>query len=337
MEQEQKSEHPQHIVEHHKKKRSVLNSFRENPWIISTIVLAIIAIILIIPFGSNGKVVSEKDVGQKLLELYTSQGVTGLTLDSVKEVSGVYQVNFKYQGAVVPVYITKDASLVGSLTAFPASNNSASANTNTQAAKDVPKSDKPVVEAFVFAYCPYGLQFEKALFPVYDLLKTKANINLVYIGAMHGDFEHIESLRQLAISNLYGKDKLVTYLKEFDTSTDIGSCNGDAACLDKNLPALYVKLGMNKADIEAYMNKTSESLYQTDEARASQLGIQGSPTFVINGVEVQVGRTADAIKAAVCSAFTNAPAECNQNLSTASPSPGFGASSGSATAASCGN
>jgi protein-disulfide isomerase-like protein with CxxC motif len=140
------------------------------------------------------------------------------------------------------------------------------------------------------------LQFEKALLPVYDLLKSKADINIVYIGAMHDPqgcsgtacFEKTETLRQISIEQLYGTDKLFAYLKEFDYSTNISSCSGDATCLDKYLPAIYTKLGIDKAKVEDYMNKSAEAIYSQQGQLASSLGISGSPTFVINSVEVQV-------------------------------------------------
>jgi hypothetical protein len=175
------------------------------------------------------------------------------------------------------------------------------------------------------------LQFEKALFPVYDLLKNKADINIVFIGAMHGDFEKVESLRQISILKLYSKDKLFAYLKEFDVNTNIGSCSGDAACLDKYLPAIYTKLGIDKAKVEAYMKTNAEQIYNDNMARAKSLGISGSPTFVVNGVQSQVSRTPNSIEAAVCSAFNTSPAECSTQLSTSAASAGFGASTASAS------
>jgi len=160
-------------------------------------------------------------------------------------------------------------------------------------------------------------------------LKDKADINIVAIGAMHGEFEKQETLRQISIEQLYGKDKLFAYLKEFDTNTDIGSCSGDDTCLNKYLPAIYTKLGISKSKVDAYMKSSAEDIYNQQMERASSLGISGSPTFVINGVEVQVGRTSEAIKSAVCDAFNTAPSECEEALSTAAASAGFGSSASS--------
>ena len=78
-------------------------------------------------------------------------------------------------------------------------------------------------------------------------------------------------------------------------------------------------------------------LYDADVEKAAGLGQSGSPAFMINGVDVSVSRTPEAIKTAICSAFTTAPSECSQTLSTESATPSFGSStSSSSAAASCG-
>ena len=79
------------------------------------------------------------------------------------------------------------------------------------------------------------------------------------------------------------------------------------------------------------MASSSQAIYDQDGTQATQLGISGSPTFVINGAQVNVDRTPESIKEAVCASFTTEPSVCSQNLSTVSSSTGFGADSGGAT------
>lgn len=324
---------------------------KENPWILATIVLAVVAVILIILVmrgGGGSSSVSIDKAGQSSVDLIGKVFGVTLAYDGGQELNGVYVLNFTLGNQSLQLESTKDFSFlslpngqwlrVADYANAPKANASSNPSSSSSAAAQEPvtKSDKPTVEAFVFSYCPYGLQFEKALFPAYDLLKNKADIKIVYIGAMHGPFEETESLRQLAILKNYGEDKLMAYLKLFDTNSSIGSCSGDSACLSPYLDSIFKQLGIDSAKINADMNSTSPSSYQTDEARASQLGVSGSPTFVINGAEVSVNRTPAAIEAAICSAFNTAPAECSQTLSTAATSPGFGADAGSSTGASCG-
>ena len=53
--------------------------------------------------------------------------------------------------------------------------------------------------------------------------------------------------------------------------------------------------------------------------------VQGSPTLVINGQQVQsAGRDSNSILRSICSAFKNPPAECKEDISSKTPAPGFG-------------
>jgi hypothetical protein len=309
-------------------------------WKISAVVFAVLFVVaLIIAFRGTltGNVIKADTAGEKLTAYLNTIADGTVTYVSAKDLGNMYEVTVSYQGQDIPVYITKDGKyFVQAIKEIPtATAGSTTGSVVANTATEVPKSDKPKVQAFIFSYCPYGLQFEKALIPVYSLLGNKADISIVAIGAMHGEFEHIESLRQISIEQLYGKDKLFAYLAEFDVNTNIGACSGDATCLDKYLPVIYTKLGIDKAKVDAYMDKSAEAIYQQQEALSQSLGISGSPTFVINGVESQVSRTPEAIKTAICSAFTTAPAECSQTLSTSAAVAGFGASAGSSSGATC--
>jgi len=318
-----------------KEEKKIEKSFKNiNFWMIATIILAVVIIVMVAwPQG-----ISKDAAGQKIVDFAKSQGADVSVLN-VNTKDGFYEVNISLQGQDMPVYITKDGKyFANSIVALDKLTTKASTSSSTKTASTtVPKTDKPVVEAFIFSYCPYGLQFEKALSPVYDLLKNKADINVVAIGAMHGEFEKVESLRQLCIQKNYGKDKLWAYLNKFDANTTIGSCSGSASCLSPLLSSLMSSLSIDKAKIDTCMASDATALYAADGARAQELGISGSPTFVINGVQVQVGRDPQSVKTAICNAFTTAPSECSETLSSTAASPSFGSSStGSASAASCG-
>ncbi len=310
-------------------------SKKRNDWKIFSGVLGVVVVLLLVAmfYGRiTGNVISQDDAGQKVVDFAKSQGLDA-TLVSVNAKGDLYEVVLSMDGKEVPVYTTKDGkNLVPSL--IPLTGNAvAGDDTQTDTPQNVPKSDKPKVEAFIFSYCPYGTQFEKALIPVYDLLKNKADINIVAIGAMHGEYEKIESLRQICVEKNYGKDKLFKYLKAFDEDSAIGSCGGTASCVDPLIAKIYSTLSIDKSKIDSCMAKDAPALYDAQVARASQLGIGGSPTFVINGVQVQVGRTPDAIKKAVCDSFNTAPSECTKALSTTAASAGFGASSSTSAGA----
>jgi len=320
------------IKDSEKNFKKEFKKFIKNYWAVATVVLAILLIVVLV-FPSSGSGIGEKAAGEKVVKFVEDNGGQASVI-STSEENGLYKITLSIQGQELPVYVTKDGkSLMPNV--IPLDEVAQTDSQTQQAAQEVPKTDKPKVEAFVFSYCPYGLQFEKALAPVYDSLKNKADINIVFIGAMHGEYEKQESLRQLCIQKTYGKDKLWAYLNKFMIDTKIGACSSDQTCSKPLVEALMTSLGIDVAKINSCMPVDGVKLYDADGARASELGIGGSPTFVINGVEVSVGRTPAAIQKAVCAAFTTAPAECSQILSTSAATAGFGGGTGTSTGASC--
>jgi protein-disulfide isomerase len=308
--------------------------FFKNYWAVATIILAVILLIVLI-YSATGSI-SKAIAGQKILDYLneSSKGQVNASIVTISDLGSVYEVDLSLNGQTMPVYVTKDGKNFvppGYLVPFKQETAPSSPSQNTK----VTKTDKPVVNLYVFAYCPYGTQTEKALVPVYNLLKNSADLNIVYIGAMHGDFEKVESLRQLAILNIYGKDKLFAYLDKFLANTSVGACNGDAACLSPLLGGIMSQVGINKAQVDTAMNTQAiADLYSADEQKASSLGIGSSPTFTINGVQTNVDRSPAAIESAVCSAFNQSPLECSTQLSNIAATTGFGGS-GSSSSASC--
>jgi glutaredoxin len=244
----------------------------------------------------------------------------------------------------------------------PAANQPAAVAGNITPAQPLPKTATPKFELYVFTYCPYGLQAEKALFPVVELLGNKADFQIRQIGAMHGPHEELEAKRQLCIEKNYS-GKFMSYLKEFALDT---SCpEGQDTCITSKLAGIYSKLGMSASKIDACVASDGVALYQAEEQNSAAKQAYSSPTIAINDVviggtacsaasdcrsfeqcvqidqagnkECSLSRTAEAYKAAICSAFTNPPAACSQTLTTASPSYGFGAgtNAGDAAAAAC--
>jgi len=90
----------------------IIYKIRENPWIVSSLVLGIFAIILVAGsfagISATGNAVSSIDAGKIVLDALQVQGVEGASIDSVKEVSGLYAVNILYNGKIIPIYITRD-------------------------------------------------------------------------------------------------------------------------------------------------------------------------------------------------------------------------------------
>lgn len=326
----------------HKKKsdyKKTMKNLSNNYWIVSTVVLSILLIITLIFGGIGGSSVSKSVVGQKVLTFANERGANA-TLVSVNDTGSLYEVIISIKGQQVPVYVTKDGeNLIPSLVpltaaATPSSQSPSSSSTSS---KETPKTDKPKVELYVFSYCPYGSQAEKGILPVVKLLGDKIDFKIRQIGEMHGPFEKVEAERQLCIEKEY-PTKLFDYVDSFVSDAKVGTCRGSADCVDPIIESIYTKLGIDKKKINSCMGTDGETLYTAEEQNAKKMGVSGSPTLFINGAKSSAGRNQASYLAGICSAFNVEPSECNETLSSVTPSPGFGGgetTSASSTGAQC--
>lgn len=200
------------------------------------------------------------------------------------------------------------------------------------------KSDKPKVELFVMSYCPFGLQMQKALLPAMELLKNKADISVKFVSyAMHGLKEIEENTRQYCIQAT-AVQKYPAYLKCFTAKDDFASCLGVAGVGALDIKPCVDNINKQFSIMEKYNDqKTWLSgrfpLYPPHDALNQQYGVQGSPTLVINGTQVNAARTPESVKQAICASFNNPPSECQKTLSNEQTSSGFGTGTGGGGAA----
>lgn len=266
-----------------------------------------------------------------------------VTLVKVEESSGVYKVTVSYQGREIPVYITKDG-LYLFLSQPLNTSQEIPKEPEEQAQGEVPKTDKPEVHAFVMSYCPYGLQFLKAYIPVMELLGNKADLQVNFVSyAMHGKKELDENTRMYCIQKEQG-DKFTKYLRCFVQTDDSEKCIVEAGIDKTKLESCIISTDNQFNITGLYNDKSAWSggtypPYPVDATLASQYGVGGSPTFVVNVKSVTVDRSPEAIKQIICSAFNNPPEECSQKLSANTEAPGIGSigsGSGSTSTGGCG-
>jgi len=324
--------------------KKILKDLSKNYWTISTIVLAVLLVAVLISGGISGAVVSADTAGQSVLDFANNQGANA-ELVSVNDDGSFYEVILSIEGQEVPVYVTKDGeNLVPNLIPLTAEVVQDTPEQQAPTPTEVPKSDKPIVEAFVMAYCPYGTQIEKGLIPVMDLLgdKIDAEIKFVYY-AMHptsGEVE--EQLNQYCIQkeqNPLFLDYLTCFLEAGDTQGCIDSTNIDTAKL-----ATCVTATDNEFDVIKNLEDESSWLsgrfpqFNIHKAENDAYQIGGSPTLIINGAQASAGRDSQSLLNAICGAFNEAPEECSTDLSSlGTPAPGFGfETQGGATSAGCG-
>jgi len=304
------------IKEIEKEESKIIKELKKNPWIVGTFVFAIIALILLfVAFKGGG--VSKTEIGTKAVEFINSdilQGQGKVTLDSVAEKAGLYEVTVDYNGQKVPAYFTKDGGFyVGTMVVPLTTAASTTGNVVSEPPKTVVKSDKPVVELFIMTHCPYGTQAEKGIIPAIKALGKLVDFKIRFVHYfMHGDVEETETYRQLCIRETQSA-KFISYLECFLEDGDASRC--------------LKKLGLN---VDSCMNNNkSKEYYAADSKLSNGYGVQGSPTLVINGAETDFyPRSPDNALKVICSAFNKEPAICaTASLSTANPDPGFGMSS----------
>lgn len=331
--------------EHHKKKKNSAEKMRENPWILSTAVLAILVIILIVTGGgaSCGEVVSQEQAGQEIVGFLNQQTDGGVEYLSADDLGNIYEITVTYQNQEIPVYMTKDGKyyLQGVVDLNEVEEDSDTSNTQEQQTVNVPKSDKPIVELFVMSYCPYGTQAEKGIIPAIETLGETIDFKLRFVYyAMHptqGEVE--EQLRQYCIQKEQS-DKLIPYLKCFLKEGDSEGCLTEVGINKAKLDSCYdsadeeFEITKNLDDESLWLNGRFP-LFNTDKELNEQYEIRGSPTLVINGEQASSARSPSAYLNAICQAFNTSPEECDTELSTSSYSAGFGYEAGASTDAQC--
>ncbi|MFA6375784.1 MAG: hypothetical protein WCX69_00075 [Candidatus Paceibacterota bacterium] len=291
------------------------------------------------PTGSNLTIVSAESAVKKAVDYVNNNMLTSgtvATFKDVKDENGLYTFKLAVLGKDYPAYVTKNAKLFFADGIPQAIDLDKIVEKAAAADSTVLKSNKPDVKVFVMSYCPYGLQAQKMYLPVYDLLKNKTTMGIYFVNyAMHGKKELDENLRQYCIQKEQG-DKMSAYLKCFtvaataaDGTAEFAKCLTSAqidqtkltACVAATDKEFKVTAGFN--DKSTWVSGQFPKFTVNDDLN-TKYGVQGSPTIVINGQEVSIGRSPEEFLKAVCAAFNVSPAECNTKLSADQPSTGFG-------------
>ncbi len=305
-----------------------------NPWIYSTAIL-VIMVVAISGIQISGMLIAgdsaaqtgvqnqlnPQDAGQKALDFINGNLVqpgSSVTLDSIAEMSGIYNVTTLYSGNRIPVYITKDGKylIIPGIDAIDIDNYVSPEPQEPEETQppETPESARPVLDVFIMSYCPYGIQMVKAAAPVQELLGGKADISIRFVQhTMHGQKEEDENSRMMCIRE-EEPEKFWQYMECFAESDDSGKCLDDA--------------GIDKTNLEGCMADRASGYYDEDKTLDAEYNVGGSPTVVLNGNVISVSRSPEAVKEAVCNAFETMPDECSQILSTAQASPGFGSGTG---------
>ncbi len=307
-----------------------------NAWMISTFVLIIIlGIFLAFPsfilnltgratevnVGSIGSELTPDEAGSKAVEYINKNLITSgsASLVSVEEMSDMYKVTTSYQGQQIPVYITKDGLYLFISQPLDTTKELPKPQ-QQQTQQEIPKSDRPKVELYIFSYCPFGAQSLDSFAEVALFLKDYADFKVKFFSNMHGEHERQQNMIQECIQKV-APDKYFEYAKDYYEKV-YSSCASQRSvdCDKEKTTELLNEVGIDSNKVFECVEKEGEQLYQQDKNDASSLGLSGSPSFVINGVYTRVTRTPEGIKSAVCSAFNTPPEKCSQELSSSASS-----------------
>lgn len=191
------------------------------------------------------------------------------------------------------------------------------------------KKEVPVVELFIMSHCAYGKQMLKGIVPVVELLENKIDFQLKFVDySMAGAVEINEQLNMYCIDKEQNS-KLLPYLRCFLTEGKGQEClistNIDKELLDKCLEKTETEFGIKSslADQSTWRGGRFPvfNIYTQDNLK---YGVQGSPHLVINGVRPSTGRDSASLLNAICTAFKEKPSECDNILSSVTPSAAFG-------------
>lgn len=299
---------------------TLTGKMRENPWVVATVALGLLSIVLLIGNLSNptGSVITGGVVGinsiTDSLEQFTdiqTQG-QGILLEVNDYNDYLYEAIIDFQDQEIPVYVTKDAEyLVQGLIPLDQLINIPEIEETTT---EIPKSDKPINNLYIWSYCPYGVTALAPFSQVAKLLENYAEFNVVLYYAGHGDFEVQQNKIQACIQELE-IENYWDYAQSF-AETIYEKCYGDADCdLDESV-ALMNSLNIDSDKVLDCVNEKGEQLLEEHFNKAKELGVTGSPTLLINDIASTASRTAEAYKNDICSAFNNAPEECSETLSS---------------------
>ncbi len=319
--------------------------------IIGLSILLVAAVVWGAVASSTGVSAIGAEEAKKITETFINETLmtsgTSATIASVEKVNGLYRMMVDIgSGQEVASYVSLDGS-----TFFPQGLSikkditeptvSDTSGTNQTTPTNVPKSDKPIVELFVMSYCPYGTQIEKGILPAIEALGDDIDFKLKFVDyAMHGQRELNEQLNQYCIMEEYPK-KFNEYLTCFLDEGESAGCIEQIGANENKLANCITDTDEDYKITSNFENKVNFKgsypefgIYKDDNVK---YGVGGSPTLVINGSKTSSSRDSASLLNTICSAFEEQPEACGTQLSSASPSPGFGfdTSAGSNSAATC--
>jgi hypothetical protein len=298
--------------------------------IVAIIGIAVVIVILLVAgFTQNmpgqGAVIPAQTCAEKTLTFINNNLIspgTSASLTSITENRGIYEIKIAYLGNGMTLYTTRDCSSLFT-NRIDMTGTAGSGTATAQPVAPPIKTERPIVDLYVMAFCPGGTYAGNVMKPVAALLGSKADIRVRYlttstgttvasVQSLHGMSEVKEDLRQICILKK-NPEKFWDYLGKFNDACYPQYQN--AALLDACRVNVTMAVGIDSKIIDTCASgEEGLALLKADEALSYKDGASSSPTLIINGQEYRGTRTPDAYKQAICDRFVTAPAECSTVL-----------------------
>ncbi|MFW5865989.1 MAG: DsbA family protein, partial [Nanoarchaeota archaeon] len=186
--------------------------------------------------------------------------------------------------------------------------------------------DKPRLDYFVMAFCPYGNPADKSASELYEAFGDKIEIVPHYIvsvsgdniQSLHGEQEGNQGVRELCALEELGKEAFFDFtlaVNDKCSAQNADSCWRDAAeTAGVDTEAIASCYEENRLQ---YAKKQDSTIQNVSVLRQGQLTPPtASPTFLINGKTYSGQRDTNSIKSALCDEFETAPAVCEEVIKT---------------------
>ncbi|MBD3209188.1 DsbA family protein [Candidatus Woesearchaeota archaeon] len=193
-------------------------------------------------------------------------------------------------------------------------------------------SDKPRLDYFVMAFCPYGNPADEAAAAVHGLLGDAVDIVPHYIiglqdgqmSSLHGVGEGNQGVRELCALEEYGYDAFFSFVEATNAqcaSGNVETCWEAAAAAggltESQIAGVNACFDDRWTDITTAQSTTNYALRTINPRNQHELiPPLSSPTFLINGEAYLGSRDAESLKQALCDAFVGGeePSACGTTL-----------------------
>ena len=137
--------------------KDTAKSLSKNYWFLATVILALLLVGTFVTNGITGNVIGTNAAGQAVVKFAESRGINAEVISvSESEKGDLYEVLISIEGQQAPLYVTKDGEYMIQSPIPLTTETTPKPSTNTQTT-DVPKTDTPEAELYIWSYCPYGV------------------------------------------------------------------------------------------------------------------------------------------------------------------------------------